>query len=166
MNLKEYLIGVTGIVLICAILSCAIPNGKNAKIIQGILKLSCLIAIMSPLLYLFQYKSYLSQDEGKYPDFFSDSVIQADNQFIKYYSELNVLLAADALANELLNKYAVSVDVKIDWAYDAKDLENTAASKIKITRIHIKPKTEIIEKLRIDMWEYLTNKYCSEVLIE
>lgn len=164
--LKEYLIGVVGIVLICGIISCILPNGKNAKIIQGILKLCCLSAVISPMLYLFQDESKIIKNEI-YQDFFSNSVIQTDMQFIQYYSELNVLHIEQLLSDEILEKYNVAVKVSIDWEYVSNN-ENVTYfdSTIKINKIYLQTQNVISNEIRSAMSEYITNNYCSEVLIE
>ena len=65
--------------------------------------------------------------------------------------------AEEALEEELLKKYGLTVEAVFDWIIE---------KEIKIERIHIKLPKNADGEVKREMLEYLTKNYCSEVLIE
>lgn len=168
--MNGYLLSIIGTVLLSAILTSIIPEGKTAKMIKGVAKLACLLVIIAPVpkfLTSFGSKKNANSDKEFFETFFKESVIETDVEFIKYYSEMRIRSAEIALADELLEKFSIDVEIKLfseqleTPTNGVYDLEN-----IKITRIFVREKTDLKEEERMQVWEYLTKNYCSEVQIE
>ncbi len=140
--------------LVAALLTAIAPEGKTSGLIKAIAKSACLLAIVAPIpSYLNSGKS--DEKNADFQTIFSQTVIETDEDFIKYYSEMRIRATAQALETELKEKFSVETSVKLQWTYDSGD--------IKITNIIVK--TENGEE-NTAMWEYLTKNYCSEVMIE
>ena len=156
--MRTYLLSIVGTVLLSAVLTAVLPNGKTAGLIKGVTRLVCALVIISPILTFFQSGSGSVFETKNSDGIFSQSVIDAEETFIHYYSELRVRETEKALAQEIAEKQGVEVEVSLEWTLKNED--------IRIDKIYIKTrKQEEMEVLR-SVWEYLTENYCSEVLIE
>ena len=155
--MSGYVLSVIGVILISAILTAVLPSGKTSSVIKGVTRLACVLVIVMPILVFFQSGEWKI---GKtfFQDDFSESVIQTDEAFIQYYSEMRISQTERALEREIEEKYAVFAEISLAWS--------RIEEEIRIDEISVKlpPKTD--EEVRKSMWEYLTKNYCSEVLIE
>ena len=165
--MSEYLLSLIGVVLLSAILTAILPNGKTAGLIKSVTRMVCVLAIISPILTFFQSGS-LSVGGTKNSNLnFPQSVIEKETAFIHYYSEMRIAETEKALKRELFDKFAADTDVQFIWETVAEDVGNhTMVDLIKIKQIHIKMIKRQDEEVVRKMWEYLTKNYCSEVLIE
>ncbi len=155
--MNAYLLTVIGTVLLSAILTAIIPEGKTAGVIKAVAKSVCLLAIVSPIAnYLISRNS--DENNGNLQTIFPQTVIQTDDEFIKYYSEMRVRITELALEKELEDKFSVKTSVKFTCEYKADD--------IKILSIYVKTEAGGNEEDKSVMWEYLTKNYCSEVMLE
>ncbi|MBQ7369212.1 MAG: hypothetical protein IJW60_05850 [Clostridia bacterium] len=155
--MNGYLLSVFGTVLLSAILTAVLPEGKTSGVIKAVAKSVCLLAIVAPIPnYLLS--GNFDEKNGNLQTIFPQTVIQTDEDFIKYYSEMRVRITELALEKELEDKFNVETSVKFDFEY--------AEDEIKIVSVHVKTKTEEREEDKAVMWEYLTKNYCSEVMIE
>ncbi|MFR1983862.1 MAG: stage III sporulation protein AF [Christensenellaceae bacterium] len=102
--MSAYLLSIIGIVLLTAILSAVLPDGKTVKFIKGIAKLCCLAVILAPVLGFFKEAS-----DGKinFPFFSSETVIETDGAFIDY-SSTNVWLAETELEKNWRRPFVAS----------------------------------------------------------
>ena len=89
---------------------------------------------------------------------FSQSVIDAEESFIHYYSELRVRETEKALEKDIAQNCGIEASVSLDWKK-----ENAG---IFIEKIYVDTLEQQNEEALKNMWEYLTKNYCSEVLIE
>ncbi len=161
-----YIFSVTGVVLISSFITAISVEGKLSNMIKGMTKLVCLLVILSPIFQLLTKKQN-GIEENFYQDIFSYSVIEMDNHFIEYYSETTMSYLEDILEKEIYEKYAFSVFISIDWAYEEENsIDVYDPTKIKINQIRISQKQALKEEDKSILWEYLTKNYCSEVLIE
>ena len=162
--MNEYLLGVIGTILICALLTAILPQGKTSGVIKAITRMACVLAIVAPILKYLQTDSLHSNInvEGN----LTETVIETDETYIKYYSEMRIRETEKALENELAERYAVSVEVHLIWDTVMEYAEKYSAESIQIKRIEIERISEISEEKAAKMYEYLTKNYCSEVLIE
>ncbi len=164
--MSGYVLSVIGIILISAILTAVLPSGKTSSVIKGVTRLACVLVIVMPILVFFQSGEWKI---GKtfFPGDFSESVIQTDETFIQYYSEMRVREAERKLEEALFEEFSVNVNVTLRWEIETSEYASYYEDeKIKITRIYVvndKKQTEEVERA---MWGYLTKNYCSEVLIE
>lgn len=155
--MNGYLLAVMGTILLAAVVTAIVPEGKTAGVVKGMTKLICLLVIVSPILkYLRSETTTNSQNDSQ--NFFSQSVIQTDESFIKYYSEMRIRNTEAALEKELQEEFDVACAVAISWEYDEEE--------IRITQICVQTQEDSGEEVKRLMWEYLTKNYCSEVLLE
>ena len=156
--MNGYVLGVMGTVLISAILTAILPEGKTAETIRNITRITCLLIIVAPIPQLFHSDFWATKNTE---NFFSENVIQTDETFIKYYSELRIEQTENALEQELYEKFSVVVAVELICSQAVED-----SGEIPIEKICVKLETTINEEEEKGMWEYLKKNYCSEVLIE
>ena len=162
--MSEYLLCMIGTVLLSAILIAILPNGKTTGLIRAITRLVCVLAIISPILHFFQTGEMIN--DKKNTENFSQTSIETDNEFIKYYSEKRIQQTQIAVAEELLEKYDAQTDVVFDWEYQTIAGGMYTENAICVTKINVRCSNQIEEEVKQKMWEYLTTNYCSEVLIE
>ncbi len=164
--MNGYLLGVIGTVLLCSLLTAIAPEGKTSAAIKGIAKLACALAILAPVLRFFQ-SGDIDVLLGAGEKNSSQTVIRTDEAFIQYYSERRVEETEAALETELLEKYAVAVEVDLTWRFDEESLGGKySLEKIKIERIHIQTVEQTTEEVKHQMQTFVAKTYCSEVQIE
>ena len=151
-DLDAYLLGVIGTILLGAFLTAILPEGKTSGIVRAMTRLVCLLVIISPVL------NFLNNENGKNEKNFAKSVIQTDESFIQYYSELRVENAESAIETELLQYFEVACVVSIRW-----ELKN---DEIHVQKIFLTVDEHCSEEVKARMCEYVTKNYCSEVLLE
>ena len=155
--MNGYLLSVIGTVLVSSVLVAIIPEGKTSKVVQGIAKCVCLLAIVAPIPNLL--KSLKSDEKGSDSQtIFSQTVIETDEDFINYYSEMRIRAATEDLQTEMQEKFSIDVRITLTWEYESEE--------IRITAITVQTENQLKEEEKTAMWEYLTKNYCSEVLIE
>lgn len=165
--MNGYLLSVIGTILLSAILTAIVPEGKTSATIKGIAKLACLLVIISPILKYLQTGDTESSDENS-EIFFSETVIRTDEDFIKYYSEMRIRFTEEDIETELAEEFSVACDVTLEWSYetDENGTEICETDKIRITKMLVRTENVLKEEEKTPMWDYLTKNYCSEVLIE
>ncbi len=107
--MSEYLLSVIGMVLFCSVLSMIIPQGKTSTIVQAIGRLACILAILSPLAGYF-----IDDSKG----IFSQSGIEVDETFIKYYSEMRIEEAEERLERQLKEEYGEALVLTLYWGWE------------------------------------------------
>ena len=168
--MNAYLLSVIGTVLISAVLTAIIPNGKTATVIRGVAKLACVVAIVSPVLQFFQ-TGKLGTEGGENSKNnsgnFQQIGIQADEEFIQYYCEIRVRETERALETELKEEFDAETQVVLQWELQKENVENRYLSEeIFIEEIQILWKGERDESMQKTVCEYVENRYGCEVLIE
>lgn len=165
--MSEYLLNVIGAVILSAIMVTVFPNGKTAGIIKAVSRLTCILAIISPVLHFFQSGAFVWQEGENSMGIFTQTVIESENAFIEYYSEMRIRETERGLESELFEKYGMEATVSLTYEYQEELVkEFYVEKKIKITTIRVTPTQPVDEEVLKEMWEYLTKNYCSEVLIE
>lgn len=162
--MNGYLLSIIGTVLLSSVLTVVLPSGKTAGVIKGIAKLACVIAIVAPIPKFLDFDTNGEKNTADSGTNFTQSVIQTDESFIKYYCEMRVRSTQEALNKELAETFSVTVETELAWCFE--DETEIDSDKILITKITVKPQSELSEKEKNAVWEYLTKNYCSEVLIE
>ena len=114
-DMSEYLFVVSGTVIIAAILTAIAPEGKISGVVKTAVKLVCLIVIAEPIA-----KYFVLSGKGEKPTFydkniFDETVITADEDFIKYCSELRIAEAEKAIEAVLADEYDLTAGVTISW---------------------------------------------------
>lgn len=165
--MNEYLLSVIGTVILSAVLTAILPEGRTLGVVKAVARLACVLAIVAPVLNFFRSGNLSAFGEKNSDRIFSESVIEAEETFIEYYSEMRIRETERALELELSEKYSVEAEVALAYKRQEERVDGRYASdKIKITGIHVKLKEKSNEEVLQKMWEYLTKNYCSEVLIE
>ena len=165
--MNEYLLSIIGIILLSAILTAILPDGKTSGLIRSVMRMACILAIISPILTFFRSGSLAVGGEKKSNINSENAVIEMDAEFIHYYSETRISESERALKSELFEKFQVDCNVTLYWRLESETTGVDATVElIKITQIHIKTMDQQQEEVLKEMWEYLTQNYCSEVLIE
>lgn len=161
--MNGYVLGVVGTVLISSILTMLAPEGKCSTLIKNMTKLACLVVLIAPIPSLLGKGNLFDGFRGENKEvFFNGDSINADETFIKYYCELRVRETQTALKKELSSRYNVSADVFLSWDF----IGETDIDGLKITQICVKLPQTVEEEIKRKMCTYLTDAYCSEVLIE
>ena len=155
--MNGYILSIIGTILLCAFLTAIAPEGRTSAVIRGVAKLACLIVIVAPIPQLL----YSKKNDKTGQDFFSQTVIETDADFIKYYSEMRISSMERALEEEIYEEFCVKSSVSLAWEYPKTQTED-----IKITKITVRTETLSETEVLKRMSEYLTLQYCSEVLIE
>ncbi len=165
--MNGYLLTMIGMILISSILTALTADGKTSSIIKNMTKIACIVVIISPILTFFQKGEIVWEQSENNNDFFSQSVIESENTFIKYYSELRIEQTEKALEKELFEKFSKNVSVKLDWERQKESFqEKYTVDGIRILKIHIISKEKLDEEVKNEMSAYVTKNYCSEVKIE
>ncbi len=165
--MNGYLLSVLGTVLLCAVLTAIVPEGKTSATIKGIARLACVLAIVAPVLRFFKTGDVESIAIEKEENFFSQTGIDGEESYIKYYSDERIRNAEKALRAELKDKYEVETDVKVEYSLTVEDIyELYPSTKICVERIRIQTQSQVGEEVKRAMWLYVTENYCSEVLLE
>ena len=165
--LSEYLLSLIGVVLLSAILTGILPEGKTSGLIKSVMRMVCILAIISPILTFFTSGRWAMTGEKNSMAIFTETGIQQDDSFIHYYSEMRVTETEKALKQELLERFSVQTNVELIWEMKKEEVgKNASIEVVKITQICVEMIGEQNEEVVGSMWEYLTKSYCSEVLIE
>ena len=155
--MNEYLLSIIGTVLLSAVLTAIIPEGKTSAVIKNITKFCCILIIISPILQFFHKGSASDISVFKSENFFGETVIQTDEDFIKYYSEMRIQQTEEVLSEKLFERYSVSCEVWLDWSFEGD---------IRIERIVVKLLENVDEEVKGEMRLFLVENCCGEVLIE
>lgn len=167
--MSAYLLSVVGTVLISAVITALIPEGKTATLIRSIAKLACTVAILAPILNFFKTGDLdeggeLSQTTTKN---FSKISIQTDEEFIQYYCEMRVRETERALERELAKAYGVSVAVTLLWELKAEKVYSLYdGQEIFINAVKILTQQEISAENQAKIREKCKKDYGCEVRFE
>ena len=152
LDIDAYLLSVIGTILLGAFLTAILPEGKTSLIVRAMTRLVCLLVIISPVL------NFLNAEKAQDEKNFTKSVIQTDEAFIQYYSELRIQNAESAIATELADVFQTPCSVTIRWALEL--------GEIKVQEIILTVEEDCEEEVKARMCEYVMKNYCSEVLLE
>lgn len=156
--MSAYLFAVSGTVIIAAIVTAIAPEGKISGIIKTAVKLVCVIVIAEPIA---KYFVSLGKDENPTfsdKNFFDESVITVDEDFIKYCSELRIAEAERQIEAEILNKYSLMAKVTLEW-------QTEEGGRVKIGRILVNVSAETGENTKEKLRNELTETYGAETEI-
>ncbi|MBQ8429175.1 MAG: hypothetical protein IJX30_03655 [Clostridia bacterium] len=163
--MKGYVLSIVATVLLSAIVTAVLPEGKTSTTIKGIAKGLCVLIIISPILSFFQRKIGLLSVTNNTQTNFLETGIQTDGEFIQYFSNERVLIAQTQLENELQERYNLPLTVQFIWEW-RKQSGKDAYEEIYISQIHVQGAKNETESVRKEILEYLTQNYCEEVLLE
>ncbi len=164
--MNAYLLRIIGVVILSAFVTAILPEGKTSGAIRTISRFICILAIVSPVLRFFQ-SGALSEKGESMSAIFTETVIEAEDNFIEYYSEMRIRQTEESLKKEIFNKFSIDVTVLLSYEYQTETVgEFYNYQKIKITRVYVRLNEDVNEEIVRKLWEYLVKDYCKEVLIE
>ena len=157
--MSEYLLAIIGAVLLSTLIMGISPKGKTAEIIKGTTKVVCLLAIIAPVLNFFQF-------DGKWQDFFEKSVIETDEEFIKYCSEKRIEYAQDALSKRLSEEFGGDFAVTLVWSYVVVENGGYETEEVKIEKAQVVAQVPISEEERKAVESFIQTGYaCSAEVV-
>ena len=167
--MNAYLLSVVGTVLISAVITALIPEGKTATVIRSIAKLACTVAILAPILNFF--KTGDLEEGGDFSqtttEKFSKISIHTDEEFIQYYCEIRVRETERALEQELAKAYGVSVAVTLLWELQAEEVYGLYdGQEIFINAVKVLPRQEISTEIQAKIRKKCKKEYGCEVQFE
>ncbi len=164
--MNEYVLSVIGTVLLSALLTAIIPEGKTAATIKGVTKAVCVLIIVAPILSFFQSKDkVLSAEEAK-ENFFQENGLQTDEEFIEYVSTERVAFVEKKIERELFEEFSIEADVQIVWQEEMQEVGGYSNRQIYVKNIIVKGLLTQEQELQKSIIDYITKNYYKEVLLE
>ena len=108
--MDAYILAVCGAVILSALVTIVLPEGKTGKFIGGILRLFCLLVMLTPLLALLQ--------TGGSGDVFAEETgaeIAPDDSFVAYMFGRRADEEERAVRERLSEEFGVRSAVQIGW---------------------------------------------------
>ncbi len=165
--MNGYLLSVIGTVLLCSLLTAIAPEGKTSAVVKGVARLTCILAIIAPVLQFFKTGSLSDLLGEKEEKNFTQNVIEEEGAFIQYYCELRIQETEKALKAALSERYGLDCAVSIAWSAVEEELDGGYTEpRIRVDGIAVTLLQEAQEEVKEAMLEYVKKNYCSEVLIE
>ena len=165
--MRGYLLSIIGVVLLSAILTAILPEGKTSSLIKSVMRMVCILAIIAPILNFFRAGSLSFEEYKNSETIFEEIGIEPQVSFINYYSEMRIEETENSLEIELLEKFQTATEVSLTWELQEQAIRGKySVDVIQITQMRVKTMERKDEEVLRNMWEYLTKNYCSEVLIE
>lgn len=135
--MKEYILAVCGSVVISALITLLLPEGKMGKFIGGILKLFCLLVMLMPLFQMFEkYRPWDGEVE-------TSGECEPDENFLMQAFKLQAEMREREIEEEIAKEFSVDVDAELLWEY-ADYACNVTEIKIKIEDFGIYEENEHI----------------------
>lgn len=162
--LSGYLLCIIGTTLVSSILLAILPEGKSSSMVKGMAKLVCIVSIVSPIPKLIGQETFLelfqSQTTEKNSQQFTESVINTDEVFIDYVSELRIENACWTIERQIYLKFDIECNVRVDCVI----LSETA--KMQLNSIYLQSSSTINAKTAEEIIAYLKEIYLCEVQLE
>lgn len=162
--LNGYVLAVIGTVLISAVVTAIIPEGKTSSVVKGVTRLACVLAIVAPILSFFA-KGNQADGENK-TGIFQEIGIETDGAYIQYVSAIRVTEAEKSIKKEIREKYAAQIEVRLRWEYTAEEYGVYQGERVKITQIQVLCEDESAKRQKKEIGQYLANAYGCEVVLE
>ncbi len=106
--MEKYVLAVCGAVILSALVTILLPEGKIGKFVNGMLKVFCVFVMLVPLYNLFADFSLPAAGE-------SSSEIELDGQFIDAVYSARAEQQAKALEETLAEEQGVQIAAEISW---------------------------------------------------
>lgn len=162
--MNGYVLAVIGTVLISAVITAIIPEGRTSSVVKGVARLACVLTIVSPIISFFT-KDNLAGEKNK-TGIFREIGIEEDESYIQYVSAMRVAEAERLIEKEITEKYNAQVDVRLQWEHAADGYGIYQGERLKITQMQVFCIDESAKKNKKEIGQYLANAYGSEVWIE
>ena len=143
--MKSWIISISAVVIITAVISLILPEGKIGKYIKSIFSLFIVFTIIKPLFYI-------KNSEFNYENIFNQNEIELQFGFIEFISQEKIKEYENNCIN-ILEKVGVN-NALVEIIYS-----NDNQSKIKIEFINVNLKNSVIisDKSHIDIIKEIKN---------
>ncbi len=162
--MNGYVLAVIGTVLISAVITAIIPEGRTSSVIKGVARLACVLTIVSPIISFFA-KGDLSDEKNK-TGIFHEIGIEEDESYIQYVSAMRITETERLIEKEIEQKYSAQIDVRLQWENAEDGYGIYQGEKLKITQIQVFCIDKTAKQSKKEIGQYLANAYGSEVWIE
>lgn len=102
--MKTYLLAVSGAIIISAVISCIVSDGKMGKFIKGMSRLFVFSVLLVPLLSVFSGKGLN----------LSASEIQDDEKYLEYCADFLEEKDEEAIAHLILEEYPLEIGITVE----------------------------------------------------
>lgn len=107
--MEGYILAVCGAVILSALVTILLPEGKTGKFINGMLRVFCVAVMLVPLCGLFEKFGAPSLPEG------GSEEVALDESFMERVFSEQALAQAEALETSLSEDPGISVSAEILW---------------------------------------------------
>lgn len=148
---SEYLLSITGLVLLSVVTTEVLPIGKTNELIKGLLRLGLYLVVLMPLFDFF-IEGFSTKTNKIFEDYFSENVIEMDGEYINYCSEQSIESFEDLLEKQILQEYLIEGDISIEWKYKNEKIPfNVCIESIEFSCVNLTKEegTAILEYLSI-----------------
>jgi len=160
--MNTYVLSVIGVVLVSAVLTAILPEGKTNGIIKSITKVACVLTIVAPIIEYFGGNKNVNSEE-----IFAETVINSDLNFIDYCSKISVENAKGEIEKSIREEFGREITVELLWEYDNGQTQLFGSAyedrKIKIYRAILKTKEELNVEAQRSIVEWIKKTGIDEV---
>lgn len=107
--MSSYILSVCGAVIISALVSIIMPEGKTGKFINGIVKITCVLIMVSPII------SWVYKLKGEKSQSVNNIKVDIDDDFLNYFNNVKAEELEKEIKKIIENQYDIEVFVEIDW---------------------------------------------------
>lgn len=107
--MSAYILSVCGAVIFSSLVMIILPDGKIGKFINGILKLTCVFIMLSPII------SKVDELKPNEDDTQTSSEISLDLNYLEYFYDLQAQNLSDEIKSVIENEFEIGVFVEIEW---------------------------------------------------
>ena len=107
--MEGYILAVCGAVILSALVTILLPEGKTGKFINGMLRVFCVAVMLVPLYGMFEKFGAPSLPEGRSEE------VALDESFMERVFSEQALAQAEALETSLSEDPGISVSAEILW---------------------------------------------------
>ena len=111
--MEGYILAVCGAVILSALVTILLPEGKTGKFINGMLRVFCVAVMLVPLYGMFEKFGAPSLPEG------GSEEVALDEGFMERVFSEQALAQAEALEKSLSEDPGISVSAEITWSPEA-----------------------------------------------
>ncbi len=144
--MNEYLLSIMGIVLVSSVLTVIMPSGKMATVVKSGARLSVLLVVVAPLFGFLTSRDWETSDY--FSNFYEESVIMTDKEFIDYSRYERIKEAEIAVEKDIQEKYSLTLSVKIEWAEEEEKIRILTITMFAFERLDEKEEVRLINYVR------------------
>lgn len=117
--MSAYILSVCGAVIFSSLVTIILPDGKIGKFINGVLKLTCVFVMLSPII------SWINDLKPSKKDIETSKEVTIDQNYLEYFYDLQAQSLTDEIKSTIEKEFKITVFVEIEWqiskyAFDVK----------------------------------------------